>query len=85
MTWTTDLSQGKHDKLMAALDEHGREHLEYAGGDRDFAAFLLVADTALRTKRGVSIFDLPDYCWRDAYDDGLTPGDALQAARDNGV
>jgi hypothetical protein len=85
MTWTADLPQGKHDKLMAALDEHGREHLKYAGDDRDFAAFLLVADTAARMKNGLSIFDLPDYSWRDVYDDGMTPGEALRSALDNGI
>jgi hypothetical protein len=85
MPWTANLSQEKHDKLMTALDQQGHEHLRHAGEDRDFAAFLLVADALALRRKGISIFDLPDYCWRDVYDDGLTPAEALQAALDNGI
>jgi hypothetical protein len=68
---------------MALLDELGAEHLRYAGGDRGFAVFVLVADAVCRRRLGVSIFDLEDACWRDFFDDGLTPGEALRAARDH--
>ena len=84
MPWTDTIPADRHSKLMATLDQDGADHLRYAGGDHGFAAFLLVADAACRRRIGVSIFDLEDACWRDFYDDGLTPSEALAAARDNG-
>jgi hypothetical protein len=68
--------------VMTMLDRDGAEHLRYADGDRGFAAFLLGADTLAWRRLGVSIFDLEDACWRDFYDQGMTPGEALRAARD---
>jgi hypothetical protein len=67
---------------MTLLDQDGAEHLRYAAGDRGFAAFLLGADTLAFRRLGLSIFDLEDACWRDFYDDGLTPAQALCVARD---
>ena len=83
MSWTETLSPERRRTLTATLDEHGAEHLRYAGGDREFAMFLLVADARCQRRLGVSIFDLEDACWRDFYDDGLTPAEALRAARDS--
>lgn len=80
MSWTDDLSENTRAKLMTALDTHGTEHLRYAGNDRPFAAFLLAADQGCHARHGVSIFDLADFRWRDAFDDGLTPAEALTNA-----
>ena len=80
MSWIDDLPTDRHDKIMAALDQRGRKHLRYAAGDRDFAAWLLVADTAAYRYRGVSLFDLADYRWRDAYEDGAGPAETLRDA-----
>ncbi|MEV6851989.1 hypothetical protein [Actinoplanes sp. NPDC051411] len=80
MPWTETLPRDKRDKLAAALAEHGSEHVAYAGGDENYAGFLLAADVICRKQIGVSIFDLADYCWTDAYHDDMTPGDALRGA-----
>jgi hypothetical protein len=55
--------------------------LEYAGGDEEFASYLDEANRLCeRRLGGLGILDLPDYCWRDAYDDGVSPREALRAA-----
>ena len=82
MPWIRTIPADRRVKLMTLLDQDGADHLRYAAGDREFAAFLLVADAACRRRLGVSIFDLEDACWRDFYDDGLSPSEALAAARD---
>jgi hypothetical protein len=46
----------------------------------EFAAWLLVADRACVRSVGVSIFDLSDWAWRDAYDAGDRPGAAVREA-----
>jgi hypothetical protein len=79
MTWVHGLSAAQRAKLNAAL-AHGEEHLQHADGDRDYAGFLLVADEICRRKVGLSIYDLADFCWRDAYDNGMAPGGALRDA-----
>ena len=85
MTWADDLTTERRAKIESALDRSGAEHLRYANGDRNFAAFLLVADATAFKTIGVSIFDLPDFCWRDAHDDGMTPAEALRVARESGI
>ena len=44
------------------------------------ADWLLVADVTCIRRLGVSIFDIADWAWRDAYDCGENPGEALRAA-----
>lgn len=39
------------------------------------------ADRSCWTLFGVSAYDLPDYCWRDAYDRKRTPQQAAKSAR----
>ncbi|GAA0908666.1 hypothetical protein [Virgisporangium aurantiacum] len=43
-----------------------------------FVAWLLVADRTCVRHLGVSIFDLSDWAWRDAYDAGDPPGAAVR-------
>jgi hypothetical protein len=84
MTWWDEENEQRRAAISAALDsEHGATHLAYAGGDRGFAAWLLVADHLCVRRVGVSIFDLTDWRWRDAYDAGATPGAALREALHN--
>lgn len=49
-----------------------------------FAEWVACIDALLRQKCGVGFFDLPDWCYRDAYDDGCTVSEgrdqALEAA-----
>ena len=51
-----------------------QEALSYAGGDTQFAAWLERADSHCQKKTGVlGIFDMPDRCWRDAFDAKADP------------
>jgi hypothetical protein len=83
MSWTDSLPTDRHHKLAAALDDIGADHLRYAADDRGFAMFLLVTDYRCCRHHCVSIFDLEDALWRDFYDEGLSPAEALDAARDS--
>lgn len=49
-------------------------------------AWMRLVDAAVARIAGLSAYDLPDYCYRDAYDDGESPTAtaraAIRAARD---
>jgi len=81
MTWWDDQSDLRRTAVTTGLNSpRGHRYLDYAHGDRGFAGWLLVADATCVRRLGVSIFDLSDWAWRDAYDDGATPGQALRDA-----
>ena len=48
--------------------------------DAPFEAWLARADAVCCKLVGMSIYDLPDYCYRDAFDDGMTPAAAAKSA-----
>lgn len=56
-----------------------RSLLEYANGDKKFAAWLGRADRRI-SRRGISLLDLADRDWRSAYDDGFDPSDEADDA-----
>lgn len=85
MPWTQTLTEAKRTELLAAVDKQGSDHLTYANGDKEFAGFLLTADAIASKRLGFSIFDLPDACWADYYQDGMKPGEALRVVLENGV
>ncbi len=58
---------------------------EYAGGDPDFAEWLDDVDQFCLRKTGLSIQDLRDYLWRDAFDSGSTPKEAWSDAVCDGI
>ncbi len=81
MSWLDRLDPKRRHAITNVLDgERGTRYLRYAGGDRGFAGWLLVADALCLRRVGVSIFDLADWCWRDAYDSGGPPGAAVREA-----
>lgn len=45
-----------------------------------FAKWLVLVDVALVSRVGMVSGDLADWNWRDAYDDGYTPSDAVTDA-----
>ena len=45
-----------------------------------FDNFMRRVDVVLSSKLGVGHGDLSDCCWRDYFDDGLTPADACESA-----
>jgi len=42
---------------------------EYAGGDKEFQAWLEKIDRGLVRRFGIGLLDLPDWHWHDAYQD----------------
>ena len=81
MAWLDEQDPARWQAITKVLDgERGARYLDYAGGDRGFAAWLLVADALCLRRVGVSIFDLSDWSWRDTYDSGETPGAAVRDA-----
>lgn len=48
--------------------------------DLPFRDYIDKCDRICNAKFGVSIHDLSDYCWRDAFDDGETPARAVRRA-----
>ena len=81
MNWWDEQNEQRRTALLAALtSERGRRYLAYAGGCHGFAAWLLVADLTCIRGVGVSIFDLSDWAWRDAYDTGQNPNAAVREA-----
>jgi hypothetical protein len=52
--------------------------IEYANGDEKFAEWLTEINTLLESRLAVSLFDLPDMMFRDAYDAGNTPEEFIQ-------
>lgn len=89
MTWLDTLDTDQRGAALKLLNSRaGRDALRYVGNnpaDRPFAAWLAATDALCRRRYGMSIFDLPDFGWRDAHDDELTPRTALADAISNGV
>lgn len=54
--------------------------------ERTFAQWMVEVDKACYKRAFLSVHDLPDCCYRDWYDDGVSPGcaarKALRAARE---
>lgn len=61
----------------------GGDMLALAGGDERYALWLLIADTKSVRTIGLSILDLSDWTWADAYADGTSPTEALREALAN--
>jgi hypothetical protein len=81
MGWWDEQTDQRRTAIMAGLNsERGQRCLEYSGGSQGFAGWLLVADVTCVRTVGVSIFDLSDWTWRDAYDAGTQPGAAVRDA-----
>lgn len=57
---------------------------DYAGDDKGFAAWLEKIDARLIRLYGLGVLDLPDQCYRDHYDDGLTASEVIQIMREDG-
>jgi hypothetical protein len=49
----------------------------------DFDAWMEAVDNAVQTSCGASVHDLPDCCYRDWFDDGLSPREAARLALEN--
>jgi hypothetical protein len=79
MTWLDSKPADVVGDAIHALskDPAAADALDYAGGDDRFALWLHLVDKRCRTVFGIGIFDLEDWTWRDAFDDGSSPKEAL--------
>ena len=50
------------------------------GIDQSFEVWMKEADRLCGASTGMSLYDLPDCCYRDWYDDGMTPKQAVRMA-----
>lgn len=48
--------------------------------ERDFDTWMEKADQCLLRNMGISIYDLPDKCYRDWFESGMSPGTAAYKA-----
>lgn len=51
--------------------------------DEKFDVWMAKVDAAVEKKIGLSVYDLPDLCYRDMFDDGVTPSQAARMAIKN--
>jgi len=49
----------------------------YTAGHLGFHGYMRAVDALLHRRLGIGVFDLPDRCWRDAYEDEVSPNDAV--------
>lgn len=50
--------------------------------DKEFENWLAQVDKELNKEWGFGHRDLPDWGWRDAFDDGLSPEEAAESYKD---
>jgi hypothetical protein len=53
---------------------------ETAQSDSAFEVWMKKVDAVCNNRYGISIYDLPDFCFRDAFDDGETPASVVREA-----
>ena len=68
-------------EIADRIAAHEPARIDNAAGDRNFAVWMFGVDRKLRATTGFNHSDLPDWSWRNAYDDDLTPDDAAADAR----
>jgi len=69
---------------LASAEDAGAESIRsYAGEDLRFGVWLHLVDKRCRTILGLSIFDLEDWNWRDAYAGGSSPKEAFGDFRED--
>lgn len=89
MTW---IDEQPPDKVEAALvsmrarRDSGKDIsgvFEHSGGDERYALWLGLANYRCMRTIGFRIFDLEDYLWADAFENGDSPREAVIAALEN--
>ena len=72
--WIATKDPAKVDALADLIAAHEPNRLTEADGDREFAVWMYRVDRVIRERtNGFSHRDLPDFGWRDAYNDDLSP------------
>lgn len=78
--WIATKDPTKIAEVADRIAEQAPDRLTEVDGDREFAVWLLGVDRKIRRYTGVEHRDLPDWGWRAAYDDDLSPADAAADA-----
>lgn len=82
-TFIDTLDQNKVAKILEDLTERRPYLVDEASGDLRFALYLYMVDAVMIRRIGLSHNDLADYLWRDTYDNGTTPQEAVQECLEN--
>ncbi|MBB2199900.1 hypothetical protein HLH44_21180 [Gluconacetobacter sp. 1c LMG 22058] len=61
-------------------DDRDPTMASYTAGHLGFHGWMRAVDHAIARHIGLGVFDLPDRCWRDAYDEQVLPSDAAREA-----
>lgn len=86
-TWLAAQDPAKIEAALGRVRERsglgaGTDYLDHAGGDEHFALWLAIADARAVRICGLGIFDIGDWTWADAYEDGWDPREAaIEALR----
>ncbi|WP_331758191.1 hypothetical protein [Nocardia sp. NBC_01377] len=79
MSWLDSQTAAAAERLRQSLAHPNASRVRvYAGDDTDFACWLLASDEHCELNHHVSIFDLSDIDWRELYDDGASPVEAVR-------
>lgn len=82
-TYIDTLDPVRTDELLA---KHGEILANrYGVTDQRFALWLGIVDQRLSMRTGMGHRDLADWTWRDAFDDGSSPSEAVQDALEDGI
>lgn len=80
-TYIDTLPEAKVEQTIVKLREVRPDLIAgYAGGDERFALWMHLCDRRCRSLTGLETADLEDHLWRDAYDAGQSPRDAVDSA-----
>lgn len=79
-TWIDAAAPSKLAPAMARYlaDPGAQRARDYAGVDDRFGLWLRLVEVRAERWCGVSVFDLPDWAFRDAYDGGASPKEAAR-------
>jgi hypothetical protein len=84
MTYIDTLDQTKVDEAITTLtrqDDPAAEKLfAYCGHDYRFALWMTLVNMRIVRRLGLTAWDVEDWRWRDAFDDGSSPRDAVTDA-----
>lgn len=78
--WLACKDPAKIDALAARIAEHEPHRITDAGGNTEFAVWMVLVDRYIRKYTGLTHSDLPDWTWRATYDEDLSPADAAADA-----
>ena len=80
--WIATKDPAKVEAFADQIAAHEPNRITEADGDREFAVWMYGVDRVIRQRtNGFSHRDLPDFGWKDAYNDDLDPAVAAASSR----